>query len=97
MSSSDPAIDVPAPADTAPRDDPGRPVPKIGHRPEVVRSVAPFEVVSEYSPAGDQPAAIAEIARRHGWTLTLHHTDRPATEPALRLLTLAAQARGAFP
>ena len=64
MSSSDPAIDVPAPADTAPRDDPGRPVPKIGHRPEVVRSVAPFEVVSEYSPAGDQPAAIAEIARR---------------------------------
>ncbi|MCX0277917.1 excinuclease ABC subunit UvrB [Nocardia zapadnayensis] len=26
--------------------------------------MAPFEVVSEYSPAGDQPAAIAEIARR---------------------------------
>ena len=28
------------------------------------RQVAPFEVVSEYQPAGDQPAAIAEIARR---------------------------------
>ncbi|MCG7299343.1 excinuclease ABC subunit UvrB [Brevibacterium sp. ACRRH] len=28
------------------------------------RRVAPFEVVSEYSPSGDQPTAIAEIARR---------------------------------
>ncbi|GAA2008236.1 excinuclease ABC subunit UvrB [Brevibacterium samyangense] len=43
---------------------PARPVPKIGHRPEVVRSVAPFEVVSEYEPSGDQPTAIAEITER---------------------------------
>src|SRR5881398_1343262 len=28
------------------------------------RSVRPFEVVSEYVPSGDQPAAIAELARR---------------------------------
>ncbi|WP_353810003.1 excinuclease ABC subunit UvrB [Agromyces sp. SYSU T00194] len=28
------------------------------------RSVRPFEVVSEYSPSGDQPAAIAELAGR---------------------------------
>jgi len=31
---------------------------------ELTRQVAPFEVVSEYEPAGDQPAAIAEIERR---------------------------------
>src|SRR6201746_611972 len=31
---------------------------------ELQRTVAPFEVVSDYQPAGDQPAAIAEIARR---------------------------------
>ena len=37
---------------------------------------------------------IAEIARQRGWTLTLHRTDRPASEAALRLLTLVA-ARGA--
>ena len=37
--------------------------------------------------------AISEIARRRGWTLTLHRTDRPASEAALRLLTLVA-ARG---
>lgn len=41
-----------------------RPVPKIGHRPRIERSVAPFEVVSDYSPSGDQPAAIAEITQR---------------------------------
>ena len=40
------------------------PVPAIGHRPDVQRRVAPFEVVSEYSPSGNQPTAIAEIARR---------------------------------
>ena len=28
------------------------------------RTVAPFEVVSEYTPAGDQPAAIADLSRR---------------------------------
>src|SRR5258708_6541646 len=31
---------------------------------ELQRTVAPFEVVSDYQPAGDQPAAIAEISRR---------------------------------
>ncbi len=31
---------------------------------EVQRKVAPFQVISEYVPAGDQPAAIEEIARR---------------------------------
>jgi excinuclease ABC subunit B len=31
---------------------------------EATRSFAPFEVVSEYKPAGDQPAAIAELAKR---------------------------------
>lgn len=31
---------------------------------ELKRQVAPFEVVSEYQPAGDQPAAIAEISKR---------------------------------
>lgn len=31
---------------------------------DINRVVAPFEVVSEYQPAGDQPAAIAELAER---------------------------------
>ncbi len=31
---------------------------------DLQRKVAPFEVVSEFEPAGDQPAAIAELARR---------------------------------
>jgi uncharacterized protein (DUF58 family) len=31
--------------------------------------------------------------RRHGWTMTVHHTDRPASEAALRVLTLLASAR----
>jgi len=31
---------------------------------DLERRVAPFEVISEYSPSGDQPAAIEEIARR---------------------------------
>ena len=31
---------------------------------DLQRSVAPFEVVSEYEPAGDQPTAIAELTRR---------------------------------
>ena len=29
---------------------------------DLQRTVAPFEVISEFVPAGDQPAAIAEIA-----------------------------------
>jgi uncharacterized protein (DUF58 family) len=37
---------------------------------------------------------LSEIARGQGWTLTLHRTDRPASEAALRLLTLLAAARG---
>lgn len=28
-------------------------------------------------------AAVAEIARRNGWSFTVHRTDRPATEPLL--------------
>ncbi|MEI6230126.1 MAG: excinuclease ABC subunit UvrB [Actinomycetes bacterium] len=31
---------------------------------DLVRKVAPFEVISEFQPAGDQPAAIEEITRR---------------------------------
>jgi excinuclease ABC subunit B len=31
---------------------------------DLQRTVAPFEVVSDFQPAGDQPAAIAELARR---------------------------------
>ena len=31
---------------------------------ELQRQVAPFEVVSDYEPAGDQPAAIAELDKR---------------------------------
>ena len=34
------------------------------HVSEVQRKVAPFQVISEYVPAGDQPAAIEELARR---------------------------------
>ena len=37
--------------------------PKLGTM-EPTRSVRPFEVVSEYEPSGDQPAAIAELAGR---------------------------------
>lgn len=39
-------------------------------------------------------AAIAEACRGRGWTLTVHRTDRPASEAALRLVTLVAAARG---
>jgi uncharacterized protein (DUF58 family) len=40
---------------------------------------------------------IREIARGRGWTVTLHRTDRPASEAALRLLTLVSAGRaGAF-
>lgn len=37
--------------------------------------------------------AIRAATRRHGWTMTLHHTDRSASEATLRLLTLVASAR----
>jgi uncharacterized protein (DUF58 family) len=42
-------------------------------------------------------AELDELARRRGWTLTIHRTDRPATEPALRVVTLVTQARGMAP
>lgn len=38
--------------------------------------------------------AIEQAVRRRGWTLTIHHTDRPASEAALRLMTLVTAARG---
>jgi uncharacterized protein (DUF58 family) len=38
---------------------------------------------------------LEELARRRGWTLTVHRTDRPASEAALRLVTLVTAARGA--
>ena len=31
---------------------------------EILRTDAPFRVVSQYTPSGDQPAAIAELAER---------------------------------
>lgn len=40
---------------------------------------------------------LAELARRRGWTLTIHRTDRPASEAALRIMTLVTQSRGANP
>ena len=38
----------------------------MDHRPDAtfVRSTTPFEVISEYQPAGDQPQAIAELDMR---------------------------------
>jgi uncharacterized protein (DUF58 family) len=39
--------------------------------------------------------ALSEIARRRGWTFTVHRTDRPASEAALRIVTLVAASRGA--
>ncbi|MGO4571382.1 DUF58 domain-containing protein [Microvirga sp. 2TAF3] len=38
---------------------------------------------------------IEQLVRRRGWTLTIHRTDRPASEAALRLITLVAATRGA--
>src|SRR4051812_902874 len=52
---------------------PGTPVGTVGGPPysrgmrpvtDLERRVAPFEVVSDFQPGGDQPAAIAEISRR---------------------------------
>jgi len=36
---------------------------------------------------------LREAVRRHGWTLTVHHTDRSAGEAALRLMTLVGGSR----
>ncbi|MGO4707275.1 DUF58 domain-containing protein [Microvirga sp. 2MCAF38] len=41
--------------------------------------------------------AIEELTRRRGWTFTIHRTDRPASEAALRVITLVATARGVGP
>jgi uncharacterized protein (DUF58 family) len=38
--------------------------------------------------------AIAESCRRAGWTLTLHRTDRPASEAVLRVAALLAASQG---
>ncbi|MGO4173299.1 DUF58 domain-containing protein [Bosea sp. TAF32] len=38
--------------------------------------------------------AIAEACRKAGWTLTLHRTDRPASEAVLRIASLVAASRG---
>jgi uncharacterized protein (DUF58 family) len=39
-------------------------------------------------------AELQELARRRGWTLTIHRTDRPASEAALRIMTLVSTSRG---
>lgn len=39
-------------------------VDSMGVAVEPTRAIRPFEVISEYSPSGDQPAAIAELAGR---------------------------------
>lgn len=39
-------------------------------------------------------AMLAEACRKAGWTLTLHRTDRPASEAVLRLMTLIETSRG---
>lgn len=39
--------------------------------------------------------ALSDLARRRGWTMTIHRTDRPASEAALRVMTLVSAARGA--
>ena len=38
----------------------------LGMRPttDLQRRVAPFEVIADFQPSGDQPEAIAELARR---------------------------------
>src|SRR5690606_41276742 len=42
----------------------GRPGDDMRPLPHIERTVAPFELVSPYQPNGDQPAAIADLARR---------------------------------
>lgn len=38
--------------------------------------------------------ALSDLARRRGWSMTVHRTDRPASEAALRVMTLVAAVRG---
>lgn len=40
---------------------------------------------------------LEELVRRRGWTMTIHRTDRPASEAALRILTLVTASRGIAP
>jgi len=42
-------------------------------------------------------AEIDDLARRRGWSMTIHRTDRPASEAALRIMTLVTASRGANP
>lgn len=42
-------------------------------------------------------AELDELTRRRGWTMTIHRTDRPASEAALRVMTLVTASRGARP
>jgi uncharacterized protein (DUF58 family) len=39
---------------------------------------------------GAHRASIADLCRGRGWSFTIHHTDRPVSEAALRMLTLVA-------
>ncbi|NIX76230.1 DUF58 domain-containing protein [Microvirga terricola] len=39
-------------------------------------------------------AEVSELVRRRGWTLTIHRTDRPASEAALHVLNLVTSSRG---
>ncbi len=39
-------------------------------------------------------AQIDELARSRGWSVTIHRTDRPASEAALRIMTLVSASRG---
>jgi hypothetical protein len=45
-------------------------------------------------PDRPSPGEIEDVVRRRGWTLTIHRTDRPASEAALRLMTLVMASRG---
>lgn len=46
---------------------------------------------------GRHRAELDELVRRRGWTMTIHRTDRPASEAALRILTLVTASRGVNP
>ncbi len=78
--------------ETFPFDRPGRPARSRG-RPQP-RYRRRRRLGARYrARIAEHRAALASIARGQGWTLTIHRTDRPASEAALRLATLIA-ARG---
>ncbi len=70
-------------------------IAKPVHGEEVLARVRVHLRIRENNRAriAEHQAALAAIARGQGWTLTIHRTDRPASEAALRLATLIA-ARG---